>query len=41
MGDDTILEAIGKGSIKVTMKVGGELTHTTITQVLHVSKNEK
>jgi hypothetical protein len=33
MGDDTILEAIGKGDIKATMHVGDELTHTTITQV--------
>jgi hypothetical protein len=38
MGDDIILEPIGKGSIKATMEVGGELTHTTITQVLHVPK---
>ncbi len=38
MGDDTILEAIGKGNIKATMQVGGELSHTTITQVLHVQK---
>ncbi len=38
MGDDTVLEAIGKGSIKVTMQVGTQLTHTTITQVLHVPK---
>jgi hypothetical protein len=38
MGDDTILEAIGKGSIKAIMQVGGQLTHTTITQVLHVPK---
>ncbi len=38
MGDDTILEAIGKGNIKATMQVGGQLTHTTITQVLHVPK---
>jgi hypothetical protein len=38
MGDDTVLEAIGKGSIKATMQVGGQLTHTTITQVLHVPK---
>jgi hypothetical protein len=36
MGNDTVLEAIGKGSIKATMQVGGQLTHTTITQVLHV-----
>jgi len=38
MGDDTVLEAIGKGSIKATLQVGGQLTHTTITQVLHVPK---
>jgi len=38
MGDDTILEAIGKGNIKTTMQVGGKLTHTTITQVFHVPK---
>jgi hypothetical protein len=33
MGDDTVLEAIGKGNIKATMQVGGKLTYTTITQV--------
>jgi hypothetical protein len=38
MGDDTILEAIGKGNIKATMQVGGELSHATITQVFHVPK---
>jgi len=38
MGDDTVLEAIDKGSNKATMQVGGELTHTTITQVLHGPK---
>jgi hypothetical protein len=38
MGNDIVLEAIGKGNIKATMQVGGELTHTTITQVLHVPK---
>jgi hypothetical protein len=38
MGDDTVLEAIGKGNIKATMQVGNKLTHTTITQVLHVPK---
>jgi len=38
MGDDTVLKAIGKGNIKATMQVGGELTHATITQVLHVPK---
>jgi hypothetical protein len=27
MGDDIILEAIGKGNIKATMQVGGELSH--------------
>jgi hypothetical protein len=38
MGDDIVLEAIGKGSIKAIMQVWGQLTHTTITQVLHVLK---
>jgi hypothetical protein len=38
MGDDNILEAIGKGSIKATMQVGGRGLFTTITQVLHVPK---
>jgi hypothetical protein len=38
MEDDTVLEAIGKGNIKAPMQVGGKLTHTTITQVLHVPK---
>jgi hypothetical protein len=38
MGDDTVLEAIGKGYIKAIMQVGGELSHVTITQVLHVPK---
>jgi hypothetical protein len=38
MGDDTILEAIGKGSIKATMQVGGKVLFITITQVLHVPK---
>jgi cyclopropane fatty-acyl-phospholipid synthase-like methyltransferase len=38
MGDDIVLEAIGKGNIKATTQVGGQLTHTTITQVLHVPK---
>jgi hypothetical protein len=38
MGDDTILEAIGKGSIKATMQVGGRVLFTTIIQVLHVPK---
>jgi hypothetical protein len=37
-GDDTVLEAIGKGNIKATMQVRGKLSHTTITQVLHVPK---
>jgi hypothetical protein len=32
MGDDTILEAIGKGSIKATMQVGDRVLFTTITQ---------
>jgi hypothetical protein len=30
--------AIGKVNIKATMQVGGELSHATITQVLHVPK---
>jgi hypothetical protein len=34
MGDDTILEAIGKGNIKATIRVGGKLLLTTITQVV-------
>ncbi len=38
MGNDTILEAIGKGNIKAIMQVGGELSHATITQVFHVPK---
>jgi hypothetical protein len=38
MGDDTILEAIGKGNIKATMQVGGRVSFITITQVLHVPK---
>jgi hypothetical protein len=40
MGDDTVLEAIGKGNIKATMQVGGELSNATITQVLHVPKTK-
>jgi hypothetical protein len=38
MGDDIVSKAIGKGNIKATMQVGGKLSHTTITQVLHVPK---
>jgi hypothetical protein len=38
MGDDTILEAIGKRNIKVIMQVGGRMLFTTIIQVLHVPK---
>jgi hypothetical protein len=38
MGDDTILDAIGKGNIKATMQVGGRVLFTTITQILHVPK---
>jgi hypothetical protein len=38
MGNDTILEAIGKRSIKATMQVGGRVLFITITQVLHVPK---
>jgi hypothetical protein len=38
MGDDIILEAIGKGSIKATMQVRGRVLFITITQILHVPK---
>jgi hypothetical protein len=38
MGDDTILEAIGEGSIKATTQIGGRVLFTTITQVFHVCK---
>jgi len=38
MGDDTILEAIGKRNIKATMQVGGKVLFTTIIQVFHVPK---
>jgi hypothetical protein len=38
MGTDTILEAIGKGNIKAMTQVEGELSHATITQILHVPK---
>jgi hypothetical protein len=38
IGDDTILEAIGKGSIKATMQIGCRMLFTTITQILHVPK---
>ncbi len=38
MGDDAILEVVGKGNIKATMQTGGESSHVTITQVLHVPK---
>ncbi len=38
MGDDTILEATGKWSIKAIMQVGGKMLFTTITQVFHVPK---
>jgi len=31
MGDDTVLEVVGKQNIKATMQMGGELSHTTIT----------
>jgi hypothetical protein len=37
-GYDTILEAIGKGSIKARMQVGRRVLFITITQVLHVPK---
>jgi hypothetical protein len=38
MENYTILEAIGKRSIKATMRVGGKLLFATINQVLHVPK---
>jgi hypothetical protein len=38
MGDDTILEAVGKVSIKATMQIGGKMLFTTITKVFHVPK---
>jgi len=38
VGDETILEAIGKRNIKVTMQVAGKVLLTTITQVLNVPK---
>jgi hypothetical protein len=38
MGDDTVLEAIGNGNIKTKMQAGGKMSHTTITQILHVPK---
>ncbi len=31
MGNDTVLEAVGKGNIKATMQVGSQLTHATLT----------
>jgi hypothetical protein len=38
MGDDTILKATGKWSIKATMQVGGKMLFITIIQVFHVPK---
>jgi hypothetical protein len=38
MGNDTILEVIGKRNIKATMQVGGRVSLTIITQVFHVPK---
>jgi len=38
MGDDIVLDAIGKGNIKATMQTGDKMSHTTIAQVLHVPK---
>jgi hypothetical protein len=38
MGETPFLEAIGKGNIEATMQAGGKMSHTTITQVLHVPK---
>ena len=38
MGDDTILEAIGRGNIVTSIKVEGVLRQIKITKVLHVPK---
>jgi hypothetical protein len=38
MGNNTILEAIGKGSIKATIQVGSKMLLITITEILHVPK---
>jgi len=38
MGDDTILEAIGKGNIKATMQVGGKMLLTTIFKFFMLPK---
>ncbi len=38
MGNDTILETIGKGNIKAIMQIGDKMLLRTITQVLHVPK---
>jgi hypothetical protein len=38
MGNNTILEAIGKGSIKATIQVGSKMLFITIIEILHVPK---
>jgi len=38
MGNDTILEAIGKGNIKATMQVGGKMLLTTIFKFFMLPK---
>ncbi len=38
MGDDTILEAIHKRSIKATMQIGGKMLFIGIIQIFHVPK---
>jgi len=38
MGDDIILDAIGKGNIRATVQVGSIMLLTTIAQVFHVLK---
>ncbi len=38
MGDDTILKAIGKRTIKATMQVRGIMLFITITQSFHAPK---
>jgi hypothetical protein len=38
MGENIILEAISKGSIKATIQVGSKMLLITITEILHVPK---
>jgi hypothetical protein len=41
MGNDTILKAIGKGSIKATMQVRGKMLLTTIGKQLQNKQDMK